>query len=80
MGSIIDKPKAPTIIYPTAEPEITSDTSAEDAAAAEAAEAERRAKALAKMFRGNNSLINTSTRGIFSLNDLVPQRKSLLGE
>ena len=67
---IFDKPSqsAPSLPAPVPKPD------------PEQAEREKRAEALARKRRGLAGTVTTSPRGLLSLSDWAPKRKSLLGE
>ena len=71
---IFDKPSqsAPSLPAPVPKPDFKPDP--------EQAEREKRAEALARKRRGLAGTVTTSPRGLLSLRDWAPKRKSLLGE
>ena len=70
MGGLFGSPSAPA---PAAETVVEENTEEEEAR-------EERLEDMARRRRGRSSTISTSDRGLFSQNDWVPRRKSLLGE
>lgn len=80
MGSIISKPKAPSL-PPVSAPSGPSEAEirAKEEQARKDAEATR-AEELARARRGMGSTITTSYRGVLDGSDIAPRRKTLLGE
>lgn len=94
MGSILSKPKAPPPpprrkpIYvppppkpePIPEPEEVIVETPEESTAIDEKQEEVKSYIDDRRRKGRLSTIKTSSRGVFDLSDLSPQRKSLLGE
>ncbi len=68
MGGFLPSPSAPSLPSPVPEPDL------------EEVERQNRLEALERKRRGLAGTVATSPRGLLTLSDWAPKRKSLLGE